>query len=169
MIARTLPPSRAKLANLRQWREAADLEQEKLASLAGVSLHTLTRLEAGEPCPHRLLDRLADTLGVVPDDLTDPARAPTAPHTYPKRLRVFVGVGHTGRPVTLFWADYAFLYTWAPERPYGFTYEEIAARSGLTVEIVEGICEGVYPATHRQLTQIAHAVGCDLLALCTTD
>lgn len=55
-------------------RKAHDMTQEQLADASGVHRVTIARIETGETSPKaETLKRLADTLGVLVDDLLDKA------------------------------------------------------------------------------------------------
>jgi transcriptional regulator with XRE-family HTH domain len=57
--------------NLRQLRERAVLTQAQLAQAAGLSRHTVQRLEAGAPAVYpTTIQKLAKALKVKPTDLT---------------------------------------------------------------------------------------------------
>jgi transcriptional regulator with XRE-family HTH domain len=60
----------ASLAGLRAIRERRSLSLAELAEKAGVSKHTIYRLEHGAPEPFpSTVRKLAEALGVEPDDL----------------------------------------------------------------------------------------------------
>ena len=61
-----------KTTRLRELRERAALSQEDLAGKSGVSRATIARLEAGErPARPSTRRKLAEALGVLPDELTN--------------------------------------------------------------------------------------------------
>jgi transcriptional regulator with XRE-family HTH domain len=63
------------LTNLRRIRESRYLTQHDLAGLSGVSRPTIARLEAGDTeARFSTLRKLADALGVHPDDLVGETR-----------------------------------------------------------------------------------------------
>lgn len=64
--ARGLP-----VPHLRQMRLGQFLTQEELASLAGTAHTHISRLENGAHCGVATLRRLADALGVRPEQLVD--------------------------------------------------------------------------------------------------
>jgi len=68
---------------LRKLRREHGLSQEKLASLAGISLTTIARLEGQPrpPCRCRTLARLATALGEPPDTLDPSLDVPPASQT----------------------------------------------------------------------------------------
>ena len=57
---------------LRQYRERAVLTQDQLATLAGLSRHTVQQLESGiRPAYPTTIQKLAKALKVKPTDLVD--------------------------------------------------------------------------------------------------
>lgn len=54
---------------VRTRRVEAGLSQQSLATRAGLSLRTLSRIEAGEDCTVSTLASLADALGITTADL----------------------------------------------------------------------------------------------------
>ena len=60
------------IARLADVRRAAGLTQEQLAALSHVHRVTIARIETGVACPRiDTLERLANALGVLVDDLID--------------------------------------------------------------------------------------------------
>jgi transcriptional regulator with XRE-family HTH domain len=57
--------------NIRKYRQKAELSQDKLSKLAGVTLHTITKIESGATLDPRVetMKRIADALGRKVDDL----------------------------------------------------------------------------------------------------
>lgn len=64
--------------NIRRYRKACDLTQEKAARALDVANNTWVRWEDGQGAKPRLdnLQRIADLLGVTPADLLTPAKRP---------------------------------------------------------------------------------------------
>jgi transcriptional regulator with XRE-family HTH domain len=66
------------MTTLRQLREAAFLDQQELADLAGISLSTIQRIECDRSAPRRkTARRLAEVLKIDPRDIdfdADPRR-----------------------------------------------------------------------------------------------
>ena len=62
------------IPHLRAWRQAKYLSQLELGERAGLSRITITRAERGESVSFPNIRKLAEALGVTPDDLahTDP-------------------------------------------------------------------------------------------------
>lgn len=56
---------------VRAKRTAAEMSQQTLATKAGISLRTLSRIEAGEDCTVSTLAALAAALGMTTADLLD--------------------------------------------------------------------------------------------------
>lgn len=57
---------------IRSWRQFRALSQSELSALAGLSVATVSRAEAGVRPPRpRVLRALAQALGVAPEDLTE--------------------------------------------------------------------------------------------------
>ena len=57
--------------NIKKYRDKLGVSQDKLSKLAGVTLHTLTKIETGAT-PNPTIDtvkKIADALGVSLDDL----------------------------------------------------------------------------------------------------
>ena len=62
-----------KLPRLRWWRERRALSQQELAERAGITRAALSRIETGLSEPHpRTVRKLAEALGVGPEDLMEP-------------------------------------------------------------------------------------------------
>jgi transcriptional regulator with XRE-family HTH domain len=57
---------------LREIRVRQDMSQGILATLSGVSLRTIGRIESGMPASERTMERLAKALQVPIEDLEDP-------------------------------------------------------------------------------------------------
>ena len=57
--------------NIKKYRERLGISQDKLSKLAGVTVHTLTKIESGATSDPRIetLKNIADALGVGVDDL----------------------------------------------------------------------------------------------------
>ncbi|MFA5886165.1 MAG: helix-turn-helix transcriptional regulator [Patescibacteria group bacterium] len=57
--------------NVRKYRQKAELSQDKLSKLAGVTLHTITKIESGATLDPRVetVKRIADALGCKVDEL----------------------------------------------------------------------------------------------------
>lgn len=62
----------AKLTRLRWFRERRSLAQEELAKAIGASRGTITRLENGEDAYPQTVRKIAEALGVNPEDLMEP-------------------------------------------------------------------------------------------------
>lgn len=90
------PPER--IAFFVRWvRGNRQLKKQALASLAGVSLSTVERIERGEPVTPDLIDRVGQVLGYEPGYLTAP-RAPLDPQT---AIEGFVETYEHLQPVTV--------------------------------------------------------------------
>lgn len=57
-------------SKLRRLRHARNLSRQDLAIRAGLSVHTIERVERDQPCSHATLYALAAGLGVTLADLT---------------------------------------------------------------------------------------------------
>jgi len=57
--------------NIKKYREKKGISQDKLSKLAGITLHTITKIESGATPDHRIetVKKIADALGVSVDDL----------------------------------------------------------------------------------------------------
>ncbi len=57
--------------NIKKHRQKADLSQDKLSKLAGVTLHTITKIESGATLDPRVetVKRIADALKCSVDEL----------------------------------------------------------------------------------------------------
>ena len=57
--------------NIKKYRQKAGLSQDKLSKLAGVTLHTITKIESGATLDPRVetVKRIADALDRTVDDL----------------------------------------------------------------------------------------------------
>lgn len=57
--------------NMKKYRERKGISQDKLSKLAGVTLHTITKIESGATTDPRVetLRKIASALGVKVDDL----------------------------------------------------------------------------------------------------
>jgi len=57
--------------NIKKYREKKGISQDKLSKLAGITLHTITKIESGATPDPRIqtVKRIADALGVSVDDL----------------------------------------------------------------------------------------------------
>jgi transcriptional regulator with XRE-family HTH domain len=71
----TRPRAKGKYGNylpgLREARFEADLSQEELGRAAGLTQHTISKLELGEQrARHRTIYKLSKALGVKPEELT---------------------------------------------------------------------------------------------------
>jgi len=57
--------------NIKKYREKKDISQDKLSKLAGVTLHTITKIESGATPDPRIetVKKIADALGISVDDL----------------------------------------------------------------------------------------------------
>jgi len=57
--------------NIKEHRKKKDLSQDKLSKLAGVTLHTITKIESGATLDPRVetVKRIADALGCSVDSL----------------------------------------------------------------------------------------------------
>lgn len=92
-----IPPPEL-IAFLVRWvRGSRQLKKEALASLAGVSLSTVERIERGEPVALELIDRVGQVLGYEPGYMTAP-RTPLDPHT---AIEGFVDTYEHLQPVTV--------------------------------------------------------------------
>jgi transcriptional regulator with XRE-family HTH domain len=57
--------------NIKKYREKQGISQDKLSKLAGVTLHTITKIESGATPDPRIetVKKIADALGISVDDL----------------------------------------------------------------------------------------------------
>ena len=57
--------------NIKKYREKKGISQDRLSKLAGITLHTITKIESGAtPDPRiKTVKKIADALGVSVDDL----------------------------------------------------------------------------------------------------
>jgi len=57
--------------NIKKYRARRDISQDKLSKLAGITLHTITKIESGATLDPRIktVKKIADALGVSIDDL----------------------------------------------------------------------------------------------------
>ena len=57
--------------NIKEQRRKRDLSQDKLSKLAGITLHTITKIESGATLDPRVetVKRIADALGCSVDNL----------------------------------------------------------------------------------------------------
>ncbi len=57
--------------NIKKYREKKAISQDKLSKLAGVTLHTITKIESGATPDPRIetVKKIADALGISVDDL----------------------------------------------------------------------------------------------------
>jgi len=57
--------------NIKKYREKKGISQDKLSKLAGITLHTITKIESGATPDPRIetVKKIADALGVSIDDL----------------------------------------------------------------------------------------------------
>jgi transcriptional regulator with XRE-family HTH domain len=57
--------------NIKKYRAERKISQDKLSKLAGITLHTLTKIESGATTDPRItsLSKIANGLGVSVDDL----------------------------------------------------------------------------------------------------
>lgn len=67
-MSKSLPPI---AKNMKKCREKLDISQDKLSKMAGITLHTITKIESGATPDPRIetLKKIADALGVGVDDL----------------------------------------------------------------------------------------------------
>jgi transcriptional regulator with XRE-family HTH domain len=63
------------VSRLERWRKRRVLSQAELAERSGVHVATIKRIEAGHPAHPRTIRKLAEALGVSPEDLVKPAEA----------------------------------------------------------------------------------------------
>ncbi len=58
--------------NIKKYRAKLGIFQDKLSKLAGITLHTITKIESGATPDPRIetVKKIADALGVSIDDLT---------------------------------------------------------------------------------------------------
>ncbi len=58
--------------NIKKYRAKLGISQDKLSKLAGITLHTITKIESGATPDPRIetVKKIADALGVSIDDLT---------------------------------------------------------------------------------------------------
>lgn len=58
--------------NIKKYRGKLGISQDKLSKLAGITLHTITKIESGATSDPRIetVKKIADALGVSLDDLT---------------------------------------------------------------------------------------------------
>jgi len=57
--------------NIKKYREKIGISQDKLSKLAGITLHTITKIECGATPDPRIetVKKIADALGVSVDEL----------------------------------------------------------------------------------------------------
>jgi len=57
--------------NIKKYRDKLGISQDKLSKMAGVTLHTIAKIETGSTSDPRIetLRKIADALGVSVDDL----------------------------------------------------------------------------------------------------
>jgi len=57
--------------NIKKYRDKMGISQDKLSKLAGITLHTITKIESGATLDPRIetVKKIADALGVGIDDL----------------------------------------------------------------------------------------------------
>jgi transcriptional regulator with XRE-family HTH domain len=57
--------------NIKKYREKLGISQDKLSKLAGITLHTITKIESGATPDPRIetVKKIADALGVSIDEL----------------------------------------------------------------------------------------------------
>ena len=57
--------------NIKKYREKKGISQDRLSKLAGITLHTITKIESGATPDPRIetVKKIADALGVSVDDL----------------------------------------------------------------------------------------------------
>lgn len=57
--------------NIKKYRDKLDISQDKLSKLAGITLHTITKIESGATPDPRIetVKKIANALGVGIDDL----------------------------------------------------------------------------------------------------
>ena len=57
--------------NIKKYREKKGISQDKLSKLAGITLHTITKIESGATSDPRIetVKKIANALGVSVDDL----------------------------------------------------------------------------------------------------
>ena len=57
--------------NIKKYRQKAGMSQDKLSKLAGVTLHTITKIESGATLDPRVetVKKIADALGCSVDEL----------------------------------------------------------------------------------------------------
>lgn len=57
--------------NIKKYRAKQGISQDKLSKLAGITLHTITKIESGATANPRIetVKKIADALGVSIDDL----------------------------------------------------------------------------------------------------
>ena len=57
--------------NIKKYREKKGISQDKLSKLAGITLHTITKIESGATPDPRIetVKKIADALGVSIEDL----------------------------------------------------------------------------------------------------
>lgn len=57
--------------NMKKYRDKMGISQDKLSKLAGITLHTITKIESGATPDPRIetIRKIADALGVSVDDL----------------------------------------------------------------------------------------------------
>lgn len=67
-MSKNLPPI---AKNMKKYREKLGISQDKLSKMAGITLHTITKIESGATPNPRIetLKKIADALGVGVDDL----------------------------------------------------------------------------------------------------
>ena len=59
--------------NIKKYRQKSGMSQDKLSKLAGVTLHTITKIESGATLDPRVetVKKIADALGCSIDELFD--------------------------------------------------------------------------------------------------
>ncbi|MDD5627409.1 MAG: helix-turn-helix transcriptional regulator [Patescibacteria group bacterium] len=67
-MSKELPPI---AKNMKKYRGKLGVSQDKLSKLAGITLHTITKIESGATSDPRIetVKKIADALGVSLDDL----------------------------------------------------------------------------------------------------
>lgn len=67
-MSKSLPPI---AKNMKKYRGKLGISQDKLSKMAGITLHTITKIESGATPDPRIetLKKIADALGVGVDDL----------------------------------------------------------------------------------------------------
>lgn len=125
------------IPTLRGWRSLARRTQEQLARDAGIARETLIRLEAGRPAMPRVVDQLADALGVTVEELLS-----GSDHT------VEDAPVRTTFPLhnVVFWREFARL-----------SRKQLAVRAGIASETLLRI-ENARPARRDVVMRIAEAL-----------